>query len=406
MIVCYTASHSPALKISTVSKLNSKIQTYKKTFSIIMKNVMEGEAMSAKKLKKIAVTIGFKADNTPIKKAFYGRSTAQAKSRAERWLESHGTPEKQADILTLGGWAARWLNVYKKPDVTPTAYTTTYEITVRRHILPALGSCVMMDLTPMDIKAFYNSVSHLSKSVCSKIKMCINGILETAVENGLCEHNPAHKVKIESTATPRVKEVFSNAEIEIASAWFLQTMPEVVLALETGVRRGELLGFFKSDFDTRRHVYSVARTVRKPRGQAPETAAPKSLSYRTNPLTDRALQAVELLRQRYPDSPYLIPGPDGGLMRPDTWSRRLKTEMDRMAQRHKDMPRLTAHELRHTHGTYLRRHGVDIYSIAKILGHKDVEVTARIYVHNELNELRKALRWMQRRSPIISGGAA
>lgn len=122
-----------------------------------------------------------------------------------------------------------------------------------------------------------------------------------------------------------------------------------------GVRRGELLGFFKSDFDTRRHVYSVARTVRKPRGQAPETAAPKSLSYRTNPLTDRALQAVELLRQRYPDSPYLIPGPDGGLMRPDTWSRRLKTEMDRMAQRYKDMPRLTAHELRHTHGTYLRR---------------------------------------------------
>ena len=93
-----------------------------------------------KKLKKVAVTIGFKADNTPIKKAFYGRSTAQAKSRAERWLESHGTPEKQADILTLGGWAARWLNVYKKPDVTPTAYTTTYEITVRRHILPALGN--------------------------------------------------------------------------------------------------------------------------------------------------------------------------------------------------------------------------------------------------------------------------
>lgn len=264
----------------------------------------------------------------------------------------------------------------------------------------------MMDITPMDIKAFYNSVSHLSKSVCSKIKMCLNGIFDTAVENGLCEHNPAHKVKIESTATPRVKEVFSNAEIEIASAWFLQTMPEVVLALETGVRRGELLGFYKSDFDTRRHVYSVARTVRKPRGQAPETAAPKSLSYRTNPLSDRALQAVELLRQRYPDSPYLIPGPDGGLMRPDTWSRRLKTEMGRMAQMHEDMPRLTAHELRHTHGTYLRRHGVDIYSIAKVLGHKDVEVTARIYVHNELHELRKALRWMQRRKPLQAVPAA
>ena len=45
--------------------------------------------MSAKKLKKIAVTIGFKADNTPIKKAFYGRSTAQAKSRAEPVSYTH-----------------------------------------------------------------------------------------------------------------------------------------------------------------------------------------------------------------------------------------------------------------------------------------------------------------------------
>ena len=39
-----------------------------------------------KKLKKVAVTIGFKADNTPIKKAFYGRSTAQAKTaQSDGW---------------------------------------------------------------------------------------------------------------------------------------------------------------------------------------------------------------------------------------------------------------------------------------------------------------------------------
>ena len=358
-----------------------------------------------KKLKKITITIGFKADNTPIKKAFYGRSKAQATDRAERWMELHATPQKQADILTVGGWAARWLAVYKRPDITPTAYTTTYETTVRRHILPALGNCIMMDLTPMDIKEFYNGISHLSKSVCGKIKMCLNGILETAVENGLCERNPAHKIRIESTAAPHIKEVFSDTEIEIASAWFLQRMPEVVLALETGVRRGELLGFYKSDFDIQRQLYSVARTVRKQRGQAPEIAAPKSLSYRTNPLSARARQAVDLLVEKYPDSPYLIPGPGGELIQPDTWSSRLRTEMERLAKAYPEMPQLTAHELRHTHGTYLRRHGVDIYSIAKVLGHKDVEVTARIYVHNELHELRKALRWMQRRNPITGGAA-
>ena len=51
--------------------------------------------------------------------------------------------------------------------------------------------------------------------------MCLNGILETAVENGLCEHNPAHKVKIESTATPvsyTHLDVYKRQEISTGTA--------------------------------------------------------------------------------------------------------------------------------------------------------------------------------------------
>ena len=60
-------------------------------------------------------------------------------------------------------------------------------------------------------------------------------------------------------------------------------------------------------------------------------------------------------------------------------------------KRHPDIPVLTSHEMRHTYGTSLRRNGVDIYTIQKILGHKDIQVTAEIYVHNELEELRAAV---------------
>ena len=59
--------------------------------------------------------------------------------------------------------------------------------------------------------------------------------------------------------------------------------------------------------------------------------------------------------------------------------------------RHPDIPVLTSHEMRHTYVTSLRRNGVDIYTIQKILGHKDIQVTAEIYVHNELEELRAAV---------------
>ena len=52
---------------------------------------------------------------------------------------------------------------------------------------------------------------------------------------------------------------------------------------------------------------------------------------------------------------------------------------------------LTAHELRHTYGTSLRRHGVDVYSIQKLLGHKDIRVTTETYMHNEMTPLRDAI---------------
>ena len=103
--------------------------------------------------------------------------------------------------------------------------------------------------------------------------------------------------------------------MEISKAWFVQAMPEVVLALETGVRRGELCGWLKSDFATRRHLYQVGRAVR--RGQAgPELGEPKAHSRRTNPLSPHGQQAYDLLCARYPDSPYLLPGPGDALHAP------------------------------------------------------------------------------------------
>lgn len=56
------------------------------------------------------------------------------------------------------------------------------------------------------------------------------------------------------------------------------------------------------------------------------------------------------------------------------------------------IPILTPHELRHTYGTLLRENGVDIYTIQKVMGHSDISVTADIYVHNDINVLRKQMK--------------
>ena len=142
----------------------------------------------------------------------------------------------------MSGWAAQWLLLYKRPYITDPAYSTTYELPIRRHILPALGHMLLVDVTPADILRFYQQASILSPSMCGKIRMCVNGIFRSACSNGLCTSNPADGCKLESMALPQIKEVYNDRQIEIASRWFLSRMPEVVLLLETGMRRGSWWG--------------------------------------------------------------------------------------------------------------------------------------------------------------------
>ena len=58
-----------------------------------------------------------------------------------------------------------------------------------------------------------------------------------------------------------------------------------------------------------------------------------------------------------------------------------------------EIPYLVPHELHHTFGTVLREKGVDIYTISKVLGHSDVGITGKIYVHNNLDVLRKNMNF-------------
>ena len=49
------------------------------------------------------------------------------------------------------------------------------------------------------------------------------------------------------------------------------------------------------------------------------------------------------------------------------------------------------HDLRHTFATRLVQSGVDIYSVAKLLGHKDIKTTQR-YAHHYPESLRRSVQ--------------
>ena len=77
-------------------------------------------------------------------------------------------------------------------------------------------------------------------------------------------------------------------------------------------------------------------------------------------------------------------------MSPSGYAKRFKKQMNEIASI-LEIPALTPHELRHTFGTLLRENGADIYTIQKAMGHSDISITAKTYVHNDVDVLRKAM---------------
>lgn len=345
-------------------------------------------------LYEIKVTIGKKLDGSLIRKSFYSSISKEDAKRqaAEYKIESEvvnrtgiGYVYKDA---SFGEWALTWLEKYKKPDVNINTYRFTYENTVKKHLIPYFGAAKLTDIKPIDCKEFFASKNDLSESMLEKMLMCLNGIFNAAIENDLCYKNPARNITYSTNHTKADKKVYSDEQIKIVEDFAANRMPEVILLLETGLRRGELLGLRAEDFDLKEQTISVNRSIADIKGGT-KVMPPKWNSYRTNPLSRRVLEVLEQNRCR---GGYIFPGVDGMTPQsPNTWSQKLKRFMNEMSTANPSVPVLSAHELRHTYGTKLRRDGIDIFTIQKIMGHKDIKITTEVYVKNELETLKKAM---------------
>jgi integrase len=161
--------------------------------------------------------------------------------------------------------------------------------------------------------------------------------------------------------------------------------------LEVGARYGELVRVTWSDFDTGR------RTLRL------RAETTKSGRERTVPLRDVLAREIESLRAanvavirrplRPDDRIFLTakgcpwPTPTTNLMR--VFNRTLEAAgIDRVDGAGK---KLDIHALRHTVATRFVRNGVGMAQAQKLLGHSSIELTAKVYTHLDVEDLRDAI---------------
>ena len=90
---------------------------------------------------------------------------------------------------------------------------------------------------------------------------------------------------------------------------------------------------------------------------------------------------------------FVFYSPEGKPFQPQNWSRRFYNRfMDDLHREYPEIPRLTPHELRHTRATLWLAQGIPELMVAKLLGHCDLKMLAKIYDHTDIETLRREMK--------------
>ena len=343
------------------------------------------------------ITIGKNLDGSLQRKSFYSSiSKADAKKKANDYLAEKRAHELAGMAFTEGSagfqdWAYKWLEIYKKPKVDENTYNETYLNTVKNHLIPYFGNANLKTIQPADIQAFLATKKEASESLLHKIRITLAAIFDTAIENDLCYKNPAKskQIQVKSAKDKKERKVYTPQEIQ--RVYSLIDLDEARCALDTGARVGEICGLMWTDYDPKEQVLKINRSIADVKGGGIKINPPKWNSYRTIPLSAEACKMLDNLPRT---SPYIFPNRKGNPQSPDSLEKKLKRRMNHLPT---EIPRLTFHELRHTFGTDLRRKDIDIFTIQKVMGHKDIKVTTETYVKNEVDQLKRNMNLSRRK---------
>ena len=252
------------------------------------------------------------------------------------------------------------------------------------HLRDAFGPLTLAEITPKLLAAYKAKRRETAKpaTVNKELGLVRHGFNVAIREWEWCRDNPMQRVCMETVRNERDRWISSEEEGRLLanSAPWLQDM--IVFALNTGMRRGEILNLQWQAVDLIRQVLVVMRS--------------KNGEKRTVPLNSRL---VELLRRKatmQAKGSFVFSSAASTLV-----DARNLTRSFRLAAKKAQLIDVRFHDLRHTFATRLAQAGVDLYKVQRLLGHKSAAMTQR-YAHHSPESLREGVLILERIHPEIS----
>ncbi len=272
----------------------------------------------------------------------------------------------------------------------------TYHL--HRYLLPTLGHRPLADVSTSELESLlYRHRKVLSAATVNLLRSILSRLFNEGLKRGEVERNPIQALPRFRTRPDEVSQVRKPLTLdEVQRLLTLSKGHElelfIVLAIATGMRRGEILGLRYSDIDTIAGEVVIRRTVSEVRisnGQDPKVTRLVYLPPKTNSSERRLWLAPEVLSVlrahrrnevlRFgassfdPTGPVFI-GDNGQQVRPSTILRKFTRLLASNGIRH-----IRIHDLRHTYATVGLNSGQRLEHIAQQLGHDSIRTTRDTY---------------------------
>ncbi len=238
------------------------------------------------------------------------------------------------------------------------------------HVLAEFGGRPADAIRPRDIERWLNGLKRkvgkeqvpLKPATLNRYRALLSLVFRVAVQNGKVPTNPARLVRPRRENNAVIRYLLPDEERKLRIAVLEKCphhLPELDLALNTGMRLSEQYNLTWEQIDFERRLITIPRS---------KHGDPRFIE-----LNDSAIAALKTAQKQANDSPDVFLNCYGEkLSNPRAWFE--------AALKKAGIQKFTWHCLRHTFASRLVMAGVDLRTVQELMGHKTIQMTCR-YAH-------------------------
>ena len=324
----------------------------------------------------VQVQFGYGADGKRIRKRFSADTKVDLNAQIERYKEDLRQASNPSDI-TFGVYSERWFETFKKNRSGKTQDMYAYALTK----CASLNGTAVCRITKTMCQAVINDV-YDRPSTARQVHLTLNQVFKAAINDGIITKNPATGIDIPKT---KKKEIYLMTDADLDAVREADLNPKdrmfVEILMVFGLRPGEALALQPSDFDLKKKVLHITKSLEILNDGSSVIKETKTGVSRDIPLPDELIPHLTAYFKEMKGA-YLFPKEDGGLFTKSAYRKMSERISNRIIAA--GGSKITMYQFRHRRATdlyYLTQRGtISVKKASALLGHSE-EIFLSTYAH-------------------------